>query len=89
MTEWYSIVYVHHVFIHSSVDGHLCCLYALAIVNRAVVSTGVHASVRIMVFSGCMPRSGITGLDGDSIVILFSIMAAPVYIPTNSVGGKP
>ena len=31
--EWQSIVYKHHIFIHSSVDGHLGCFYVLAIVN--------------------------------------------------------
>ena len=42
-----------------------------------------------------MPRSGIAGSYGNSILvfwgtaILFSIVAAPIYIPTNSVGGSP
>ena len=45
----------------SSVDGHLGCLHVLAIVNSAAVNIGVHVSFQIMVFSGCMPRSGITG----------------------------
>ena len=38
-----------------------------------------------------MPQSGITGSYGNSIFketsLLFSIVAAPAYIPTNSVGG--
>ena len=32
------------IFTHSSADGHLDCFYVLAIVNSAVVNTGVHAS---------------------------------------------
>ena len=50
----------------------------------------------IMVLSGYMPRSGIAGSYGSSIffffwgiAILFSIVAAPVYIPISSVGGFP
>ena len=57
----------HIFFIHLSVDGHLRCLYDLAIVNSAAVNIGVHVSFCIMVFSGCMPSSGIAGLYGNSI----------------------
>ena len=47
---------VHHIFfVHEAVIGHLGCLYVLAIVNSAVVNTGVHVPFQIMVFSGHMP----------------------------------
>ena len=36
MAEWYSIVYMYHIFIHSSVDGHLCCFHALVIKGCSV-----------------------------------------------------
>ena len=37
MTETYSTVYMYHIFIHSSVDGHLGCFPVLAIVNSAAM----------------------------------------------------
>ena len=49
----------HSFFIHSSVDGHLHCFHALAILNGAAMNIGVHVSFSIMVFSGYMPSSGI------------------------------
>ena len=38
-------------FIHFSVDGHLNCFHALAIVNSAAVSIRVYTSFQITVFS--------------------------------------
>ena len=57
----------HIFFIHSPVDGHWGCFHVLAIVNRAAVNIVVHDSFWTMVFSGCMPRSGIAGSCGSSI----------------------
>ena len=68
ITEYYSIVYMHHIFfIHSSVDGHLGCFHVLAIADSTAVNTGMHVSFWIMVFSGYMPRSGIAGSYSSSI----------------------
>ena len=57
---------IYHIsFIHSSVDGHLGCFHALAIVNSATMIIGVHVSFQTMVFSGYMPRSRIAGFERD------------------------
>ena len=40
------MVYMYHSFlIHLSADGHLGCFHVLAIINSAVMNTGVHVSI--------------------------------------------
>ena len=51
----------HNVLIHSFADGHL------AIVNSAVMNTGVHVPLSILVSSECMSSGGIAGSYGSSI----------------------
>ena len=60
------------------------------------MNVGVHISFQIGVFSlfRKTPKSGFAGLYGSSIFrflsrtsILFSVVAAPIYIPTNSAQG--
>ena len=68
MAEYYSIVYMYHIFfIYSSVDGQLGCFYVLAFVNSAAVNSGVQVFSWIMVFSGFMPKSEIAGSYGSSV----------------------
>ena len=68
MTEYYSIVYMCHIFfIHSSVDEHLGCFHVLAIISRTAKKIVVHDSFWIMVFSRYMASSGIAGSYGSSM----------------------
>ena len=57
----------HSFLVHSSVNGHLGCFHALAIVNSATVNIGVHTSLSVLVSSMYMPNSGIAGTYGSSI----------------------
>ena len=54
-------------FIHSSVDEHLGCFQALAIVNSAAMKIEVHVSFSIMILSKYMLNSGIAGSYGNSV----------------------
>ena len=60
-------MYIYHYFIHSPVDGHIDCFHVLAIVNSAAMNKGIHVSLSVLVFSGYMPKSGISGSYGGFI----------------------
>ena len=85
---------MYHIFlIHSSVDEHLGYFHVVAIVNYTAKNIGVHASFWTMFFQDIFSE---VGLHGHMIVlflvfketsILFSIVAIPIYGPTNSEGG--
>ena len=64
---------MHHISIHSSVDGYLGCFHALAIVTSAAVNVGVHYlfELELLYFSGCMTRGGIVESYGNSIFFSF------------------
>ena len=61
--------YMYHIFIHSSVDGHLDCFHTLAIINNAAMNIELHVSFWISAFVsfGYIPRNGTTGSYGSSI----------------------
>ena len=61
----------HSFFIHSFANGHLGCFYVLVIVNSASVNIGVHVSFSVLISSGYMPRSGISGSYGGFIPSFF------------------
>ena len=62
------MVYMYHSFlIHSSADGQVGCFHVLPVINSAVMNTGVHVPLSILVSSVGMPSSGIAGSYGSSI----------------------
>ena len=67
MTEQYSTVYMYHIFIYSSVNGHLGYLHLLVIVNSAARSTGAHVSFLTVFFSQYKPKSRTDRSYGSSI----------------------
>ena len=89
---------MHHIFFtHSHVDGHLGCFHVLAIVNSAAVDVGSLVSFQTRALSGEMPRNVL--LDHTVTLfffsifwgtcMLFSIVVAPAYLLSSSVGGLP
>ena len=70
MAEYYSIVYIYHIFfIRSFIDGHLGRFHVLVIVNNTVMNIWAHVSSRfsVFVFFRYIPRSGIAGSYASSI----------------------
>ena len=82
----------YHIFMQLSVDGHLGYFHVLAIVNSATLNIRVHVSFWIIVLLGYMPKNGIVGSYDNYFYcsfLPFSIVAASIYIPTNSVTFSP
>ena len=79
----------------SSVEVYLGGFHVLAIVNSAAMNLGVHAIFQMMVSPKYILRVGTTDhmvtlflvFKGDSV--LFSTVAVPMYIRTDSVKGFP
>ena len=65
----HTYMYMHGLFIHSSIDGHLHCFHTLAIVNNAAMKIGVHVSfsISVFIFFRYISRSRIAGSYGSSI----------------------
>ena len=88
-------VYPLHVLYLFMFNGNLGCFHALAIVNSAAVSVGVHVSFWIRVLLKYIPRSGISGYMATLFLFFLRkictvfLSLAPIYIPTYHIGGGP
>ena len=51
IAESHSVVYMYHIFICSSADGHLVCSCVLTIINSASLNIGVQVYFQIRIFS--------------------------------------
>ena len=87
-----SILCIYHIlFIHSSVDGQLGCLYFLAL-WIVMLWMLVSAWVPIFSCSGYISRSGIAGSYGNALILwgiskLLSTAVALFYIPSSNAQG--
>lgn len=60
----------HTLFVHSSVDGHLCCCCPLTHVNKTamdICATPIFFNTNCHFWGVCLSRNGITGSYGDSM----------------------
>ena len=93
--------YIYRILIQSSIDRYLSCFLALAIAYSATMNPRVHICFLIYVYFFFFFKYIFSGVEllEDRVVLVFdflketpycfSMLAAPVYIPTKSVRGVP
>ena len=85
---------MYHIFIYSPVNGHLGYFHVLAIVNsvlwtkRGMYLYGLQFCLDICPRVGLLDHMKTLFLVFWGTSILFSIVAAPICIPSNSVGSE-
>ena len=85
----------HTFFSHSSVDGHLSCFHVLAVLKVLQWIFWCMYLFELWFSLGICPGVGLLGhvvvlfLVSKGTCMLFSVVAVPIYIPTNSVRGFP
>lgn len=88
-----NITWIYCVFIYSSVDGYLNCLYPLALMNNDVMDICEQVFEWTYLFTSLEYKAG-SGIVGFMVTLcltvgrtarLFSKVAIPIYSLTNSV----
>ena len=87
-------LWIYHIFF---IHGHLSCFHILVIINNVAMDIEVHVSFQIIVFIFFGIYLGAELQDDMATLflvfwetsIMFSTMAATIYIPTSNVQGFP
>ena len=75
-------IYIYHIFIHSSADGHLGCFHILATVNNAIMKSA-YFWISIFVFFRKVSRNEIAGSYGSRIFLKFPYLLYQfTFLPT-------
>ena len=72
-THTHTHIYISHLLIHSSVDGHLVCFQILASEKSVAVNLRVHVSFQIIVLLGYILKSGFSGTHNSIFSLLRNI----------------
>ena len=61
--EYYPFVYLYHIFIQSSFEGHLgVSLFWLPAMNKGALNMGIHKTLRLTIFKfGVYPEERLLG----------------------------